>query len=181
MTITTTRSASRRTRITLAALALCALVTGGAITTASSASADTTSGARITSTVADLRVPGEAVADQNTPAIAPDGTQAYSTKTLIAPPRTVGATPGAAQAAASHPWQAARTIASGVRIRTRPVNGAVLALMPREAGMWISCQARGFDGSMWDWVAYNPGNRWIYGYTYFDYVELNHDAYVPPC
>jgi hypothetical protein len=52
-------------------------------------------------------------------------------------------------------------VAAGARIRTTPVNGAVVGLISRGDWFWVQCQRRGSDGYLWGYGHNNGRRGWV--------------------
>jgi len=168
------------TKISVATALFGAVAVGALVpATAQAAGRPGAAATSLSASAPDLGSPLDAVGNERVPAIAPDGTRVYSTKDRIAPPRRAGAASDTRAAALS--WLPARSAGSGVRIRTNPVNGTVLGLVPFRAYLWIWCARGGSDGRPWFWTTYDTGSRWITGWTSSEWIYPSPDAYVPPC
>ena len=79
-------------------------------------------------------------------------------------------------------WIEAHAIANGARIRSTPINGTVVAVMPYGDVVWTSCRRFARDGWWWAWVAYNDwGNHWVSGWTRGDLVRMVRPYTLPSC
>lgn len=48
---------------------------------------------------------------------------------------------------------------NSVRLRTAPIHGTPIGLVNHGDSVWILCQSRASDGTLWDYVAMTPGGR----------------------
>lgn len=170
--MTTTKNAkstSRRTRLTLAALALGTLATGAAVTTAGTAAADT-QGTRITSTAPDVGVPAEGIAGPGTAVIAPDGTRITG---LSSQPQGLAHAHKDAGRSAASPGGQMKAAASvnitfkvnGARLRASVPSGRVVALAYENTTAYAHCKIPGSDGYTWGWIDAYVGGGWHAGWA----------------
>ncbi|GAB1512518.1 hypothetical protein [Actinophytocola sp. KF-1] len=98
--------------------------------------------------VPDVGTPGEGAGRQLEPTIDPHGNPVWPTD---AAPRARGG------------WTFVIAIVDGARIRTRPVSGTVIGLIPRHAQFMVSCKTRARDGYVWGYSLHNDRRGWVRG------------------
>ncbi len=151
---------------------LAAAITGGVLTFTGAATAEVPGPVPATpaiSAAANVAVPSQPILTRGSPA-PPE-----------APPATVPSRSGAAPAQALQ-WIEAHSIVDVARVRSSPVNGRIIAGMPRGAGLWTSCRRLASDGYWWAWVAYNDrGDHWVAGWTRGDLVRMVRPNTLPSC
>ncbi|MEU3625658.1 hypothetical protein BS329_38795 [Amycolatopsis coloradensis] len=82
---------------------------------------------------------------------------------------------------AGYQWFPGRSnSATGVRIRATAPSGTVRGHLPPYSHLWIWCEHPA-GGTWWNWIAYNTGSRWIYGYVNFNYTYLSPPRSLPRC
>lgn len=94
--------------------------------------------------VPDVGAPGEGAGRQLEPTIDPHGNPVWPTHTT---PR--------------RGWTHVIAIADGARIRTRPVSGTVIGLLPLNTQFAVSCKARGRDGYIWGYSIHKGRLGWV--------------------
>ncbi len=190
--MTTTKTTSRRTRLTVAALALGTLAAGAAVTTAGPAMA-APGGTRITSTAPDVGVPAEGIAPDAV-VIAPDGTRITGSSST---PRGLGHARKDAGRTAASPGGPMTTqggvnvtfTVNGARLRATVPSGRVVALANRNTTAYAGCKIPGRDGFVWGWIDAYIGGGWRAGWVRQDLWEPTQHTgpggggtgYVPWC
>lgn len=128
---------------------LAALVTGGALTPASAQTPETDRPApppAIPGTP-DVGHPGEDAGPQLEPTLDPDGNPVWPTDSH-GPDTRSG-------------WTSVVGVVDGARIRTTPVTGGIVGLIPHNAYYWISCNKKGADGYAWGYATHSGRYGWV--------------------
>jgi hypothetical protein len=60
-------------------------------------------------------------------------------------------------------WTEVISVADGARIRTSPVNGTVIGLIPNRTYFYISCKIRASDGYIWGYANHAGRLGWVRG------------------
>jgi hypothetical protein len=94
--------------------------------------------------VPDVGVPGEGTGRQTEPTIDPSGKPVWPTHVT----QRAG-------------WTEVVSVAAGARIRTRPITGTVIGLIPLGAHFWVSCQTRAADGYIWGYANHASRLGWV--------------------
>lgn len=147
-------------RSIFAGLVLAALATGSSAILAPQATADSDNASvhvapPAVPNVPDVGQPGEGSGQQTEPTIDPKGNPVWPTENNPAsgPPNHGFTARGA--------WTAVIGVVDGARIRTQPVTGSVLGLIPYHVYYWISCKARAPDGSVWGYATHAGRYGWV--------------------
>jgi hypothetical protein len=139
------------------ALTLSALVAGCSATLATADSETTRPNASASAAppavpgIPDVGQPGEGNVPQTKPTIIPQGNPVLS---IESGPAERGSTQDGE-------WTAVIGIADGARIRTQPVTGTVVGLIPYHAYYWIYCKTRASDGTVWGYATHQGRYGWV--------------------
>jgi hypothetical protein len=141
-----------------ASLTVAALATAGPAIVAASATADPNAappGTSDTSSppaipgVLDVGKPGEETRRQTEPTIDPRGNPFWPNEN----------SPSNHAFTARDGWTA--VIADGARIRTHPVTGTILGLIPLNDWFWVSCKTKAPDGTVWGYATHAGRYGWV--------------------
>lgn len=142
----------------IAGFALAALAIGGPLALAAPAAATAAPGRSVPVTppavpgVPDVGALGEEIGRQTEPTIDPHGNLVWPSKSDNT---------AADGSAVRSGWTYVVGIADGARIRTQPVTGTSIGLIPYGAYYWISCQTRGSDGYNWGYATHDGRYGWV--------------------
>jgi hypothetical protein len=149
-----------RGRGVVAGLVLVALVVLGLLTLVGSAAAAAQaappgSNAPAVPCVPDVGRPGEEIGTQTEPTIDPHGKPVWPHEDS-AP--IIRAADGSVVRSG---WTYVVGVVDGARIRTQPVTGTIIGLIPDGAFYWISCKTRGSDGYDWGYATHEGRYGWV--------------------
>lgn len=98
--------------------------------------------------IPDAGQPGEDTGQQTEPTIDPQGNPVWPTKNN----HNVAPRGG---------WTAVVGVVDGARIRTTPVTGTIVGLIPYNAYYGISCRTRALDGTVWGYAMHEGRYGWV--------------------
>jgi hypothetical protein len=136
-------------RLIITGFALVALASGGSFALAVPATAVPAVPPAIPG-VPDIGNPGEGTGPQTEPTIDPHGNPVWPTKNTPTQGSMV-----------RDGWTEVIGVVDGARIRTRPVDGSVIGLIPYGDYYWISCKTRGSDGYIWGYAQHERRYGWV--------------------
>ena len=137
------------------ALTVAALATAGSTVLATPASADphtTSPNSTVHSDppavpgVPDVGQPGEGTRRQTEPTIDPHGNPVWPTDRDVTP---------------RDGWTAVIAVVDGARIRTQPVTGVILGLIPVDDWFYVSCKQKASDGTVWGYATHARRYGWV--------------------
>lgn len=118
--------------------------------------------------VPDVGAPGEGTGRQLEPTIDPRGNPVWPGHTEL-----------------RRRWTNVITIVDGARIRTRPVSGTVIGLIPLRTRFSVSCKTRGRDGHAWGYSIHKGRLGWMRGdlweVIYYTYPGAPAPRPIPWC
>lgn len=100
--------------------------------------------------IPDIGQPGEATRRQTEPTIDPHGNPIWPNNSN--PPNGLTARDG---------WTAVIAVVDGARIRTQPVTGTILGLIPINDWFWVSCKKKAPDGTVWGYSTHAGRYGWV--------------------
>jgi hypothetical protein len=106
--------------------------------------------------VPDVGRPGEVIGRQSEPTIDPHGNPVWPSEDSHTP-----VTPTDEGSLVRSGWTYVVGVVDGARIRTKPVTGTVIGLIPYGAYYWISCKVRGSDGYIWGYANHDRRYGWV--------------------
>jgi hypothetical protein len=101
--------------------------------------------------VPDVGQPGEDTRRQTEPTIDPHGNPVWPDEN----------NPSNDSFTARDGWTAVIAIADGARIRTQPVTGTILGLIPINDWFWVSCKQKASDGTVWGYATHARRYGWV--------------------
>lgn len=102
--------------------------------------------------VPDVGKPGEEIGRQTEPTIDPHGNPVWPSED----------SPTASDSSIVRSgWTYVVGVVDGARIRTKPVTGTVIGLIPYGAYYWTSCKVRGSDGYIWGYANHDRRYGWV--------------------
>jgi len=131
---------------------LALLIIGGSLVLATPAAATPPAQPAIPG-VPDVGRPNEVSGQQTEPTIDPYGNPVW--------PDRNGHKHGTVNLIFRSGWTLVVGVADGARIRTQPVTGTIVGLIPYGAYYWISCQTRGSDGYNWGYANHEGRYGWV--------------------
>ena len=164
-------AAARLRRHIVTAGILLAALTGGSLTTTPATAAPTVYAAVSPPAipgVPDVGAPGEGTGRQLEPTIDPRGNPVWHDRTAL-----------------RRGWTNVISIVDGARIRTRPVSGTVIGLIPVNVRFSVSCKVRGRDGYAWGYSIHKGRLGWVRGdlweVIYYTYPGAPAPRPIPWC